>query len=64
MVMKQKPRLSRSLLIEYQLIANFKVDFHHVYIYARHDLMKKWKMLSFLVIEDDIMQLVLKWLTH
>lgn len=61
MVINQKPQLFPTLFKEYWCSADFKVDFHHVYIRARHNMMKKWMTFPFLVTEDDIPQLVIKW---
>lgn len=49
-----KLQLSPTVYNSLQSFAEFKVDFHHMYIKARKDPMKAWKELPYLVMEDVI----------
>lgn len=64
MVINQIPHFSPTLFQEYLRITNFKGNFQHVYIRARHNLTRKWTVFPFLVTEDNITKLVLQWPTN
>jgi len=61
MVVNQHPRLSPSLYDQYHNIAEFKAEFHRVYVKARKDLMETWNALPYLVTEDVLLETIQHW---
>lgn len=61
MVVNRYPRLSLSLYKIYHHIAEFKVEFHRVYVKVRKDPMETWHPLPYLVMEYDRLAVVQDW---
>lgn len=62
MGINRKLRLSPIVYNSLQIFADFKVDFHHVYIKVHKDPTKKWKELSYLATDDVIFVVLESWL--
>lgn len=58
MVVNQYPRFSPSLYRKYCKIADFKADFHKIYVKAIKDLTRTWHLLPYLVTKDDFLIVV------
>lgn len=56
-----KPRLSPTVYNSLQSFAEFKVDFHHVFINGWKDPMKVWHELPYLVTDDVIFVVLKSW---
>ena len=54
----QTPRLSNELFSQYDGVANFRADMHHIFIQARADKKHKWFKLPYVVNEEDILAVV------
>lgn len=62
MGINRKPWLSPTIYNSLQSFADFKVDFHHVFIRAWKDLMKTWHDLPYLVTDDVVFIVLESWL--
>ena len=56
------PRLTNELFSQYEAVANFSADMHHVFIQARVDPTHQWFKLPYVVTKEDILGIVQKWL--
>jgi len=61
MGINRKLWLSPTVYNSLQSFAEFKADFHHVYIRARKGPVKKWNELSYLTTNDVIFDVIESW---
>lgn len=61
MGINRKPRLSPTIYNSLQSFAEFKENFHHVYIRARKDPMNTWHELLYLATNDFIFSVLESW---
>lgn len=64
MTINQKWWLSPTMFEQLSRYAEFKADFHHVYIQAQKDLEKKWFDLPYLDNDDTISKVIKSWPTE
>lgn len=58
MAINQKSQLSPTMFKQLAKYAEFKVDFHHIYIRVRKDPQQKWFDLPYLSIDDAIQEVI------
>ena len=61
MGINRKLQLSPTLYASLQSFAEFKVDFHHVFIMAQKDPMNTWHNLPYLETDDVIFAVLESW---
>lgn len=61
MAINQRPRLSPILFKQIRAFAEFKVDFHNVWIHSRRDPKKVWHKLPYLVAKIYVQEVVGGW---